>query len=96
MASITSISIDVKKIDKSKLKKGQYLNIDLATREETNQYGQNVSVYYSQSKEERLAKEPKSYLGNGKVVWTDGNITRAELVKANTSEETVDFQCFVL
>jgi hypothetical protein len=91
MASITSISIDVKKIDKSKLKKGQYLNIDLATREETNQYGQNVSVYYSQSKEERLAKEPKSYLGNGKVVWTDGNITRAELVKANTSEETVDF-----
>jgi hypothetical protein len=91
MASITSISIDVKKIDKSKLNKGQYLNIDLATREETNQYGQNVSVYYSQSKEERLAKQPKSYLGNGKVVWTDGNITRAELVKANTSEETVDF-----
>ena len=91
MASITSISIDVKKIDKSKLNKGQYLNIDLATREETNQYGQNVSVYYSQSKEERLAKQPKSYLGKGKVVWTDGNITRAELVKANTSEETVDF-----
>ena len=91
MRSITSISIDVKKIDKSKLNKAQYLNIDLATREETNQYGQNVSVYYSQSKEERLAKQPKSYLGNGKVVWTDGNITRAELVKANTSEETVDF-----
>jgi len=91
MANITSISIDVKKIDKSKLNKGQYLNIDLATREETNQYGQNVSVYYSQSKEERLAKQPKSYLGNGKVVWTDGNITRAEVVKANTSEETVDF-----
>ncbi len=36
MASITSISIDVKKIDKSKLNKGQYLNVDITTRDETN------------------------------------------------------------
>jgi len=91
MASIASISIDVKKIDKSKLNKGQYLNIDIATRDETNQYNQNVSVYYSQTPEERKAKEPKVYLGNGRVVWTDGNINKAEFVKANTTEEMVDF-----
>lgn len=91
MASITSISIDVKKIDKSKLNKGQYLNLDIATRDETNQFNQNVSVYYSQTAEQRKAKEPKVYLGNGRVVWTDGNINKAEFVKANTTEEMVDF-----
>ena len=91
MASITSISIDVKKIDKSKLNKGQYLNIDITTRDETNQYGQNVSVSYPQTKEERAAKKPKTYLGNGRVVWTDGNISKAEVVKEKTTEEMVDF-----
>ena len=40
--------------------------------------GQNVSVTDSQSKEEREAKAPKTYIGNGKVVWTDGQVTRAE------------------
>ena len=91
MASITSISIDVKKIDKSKLNKGQYLNVDITTRDETNQYGQNVSVSYLQTKEERAAKEPKTYLGNGRVVWTDGNISKAGVVKEKTTEEMVDF-----
>jgi len=81
----------LQKIDKSKLNKGQYLNIDIATRDETNQYGQNVSVYYSQTAEQRKAKEPKAYLGNGRVVWTDGNINKAEFVKENTTEEMVDF-----
>ena len=33
---------------------------------------------YSQTKEERDAKMPKNYLGNGKVVWTDGTVTLAE------------------
>ena len=45
MATIASISLDVKKIDKSKLKDGRYLNLDLSIRDELNQYGQNVSVY---------------------------------------------------
>ncbi len=32
----------------------------------------------SQTKEEREAKMPKTYLGNGKVLWTDGKVTLAE------------------
>ena len=32
----------------------------------------------SQTKEERDAKVQKTYLGNGKVVWTDGTVTLAE------------------
>ena len=87
MATIASISLDVKKIDKSKLKDGRYLNLDLSIRDELNQYGQNVSVYYNRSKEERDQEMPKSYLGNGKVVWTDGNISTGK----NSQQETVDF-----
>jgi hypothetical protein len=53
------------------------------------QYGQNVSVFYAQSKEEREAKTNKTYIGNGKVVWTDGNIkTARDLSPAET--ETLD------
>jgi len=43
----------------------------------------------SQTKEERDAKVQKNYLGNGKVVWTDGNITLAEKEEAKT-EATAD------
>ena len=89
MAALTEISIDVKKIDKTKLNKGQYLNLTVATRDELSQYGQNVSVFNAQSKEEREAKTNKTYIGNGKVVWTDGNIkTARDLAPAET--ETLD------
>jgi hypothetical protein len=87
MATIASISLDIKKIDKSKLKDGRYLNLDLSIRDELNQYGQNVSVYYNRSKEQRDQEVPKSYLGNGKVVWTDGNISTGK----SSQQETVDF-----
>mgnify|MGYP001269420048 CR=1 FL=1 len=86
MAALTEISIDVKKIDKSKLIKGQYLNLVVSTRDECNQYDQNASVFYSQTKEERDAKENKSYIGNGKVVWTDGNIKAAKELSAAVTE----------
>lgn len=89
MAALTEISIDVKKIDKSKLNKGQYLNLTVATRDELSEYGQNASVFYAQSKEERDAKTKKAYIGNGKVVWTDGIIkTARDLAPAET--ETLD------
>ena len=43
----------------------------------------------AQSKEEREAKTNKTYIGNGKVVWTDGNIkTARDLTPAET--ETLD------
>jgi len=91
MAALTEISIDVKKIDKSKLHKGQYLNLTVATRDDLTQYGQNVSVFYAQSKEQREAKEAKSYIGNGKVVWTDGNIATAKsLNDGAAATETLD------
>ena len=40
----------------------------------SNQFGQNVSFFAEQTKEQREAKVNKYYFGNGKVFWTDGKI----------------------
>lgn len=73
MAQLISASIDVSKISKGKLiegAKGKYLNITISINDEVDQYGNQVGIYESQSKEERDAKEKKNYLGNGKIAWT--------------------------
>jgi len=87
MAGLISVSLDLSKIDKTKVKDGKYLNAVVAIRDETNQYGQNASMYISQSKEEREAKEVRTYIGNGKVVWNDGSIVTAERVEQVTNTE---------
>ena len=54
------------------------VSITISTSDETNNYGQNVSGFVSQTKEQREAKANKYYVGNGKVFWTDGKITVAK------------------
>ena len=82
MSALVSFSLEIDKISKSKIVMGKngkkYYNLALSVNDQTNQYGQNVAVFDSQSEEERKAKKPKDYLGNGKVVWTDGYIFKAE------------------
>lgn len=87
MAGLVNISLDLSKIDKTKVKDGKYLNAIVAIGDDTNQYGQNASVYISQTKEEREAKSNRVYFGNGKVVWNDGNIVNAEKVEQVTNSE---------
>lgn len=53
------------------------VDITLSINEDTNQFGQNISSYVSQTKEQREAKKDKFYVGNGKVFWTDGKISVA-------------------
>ncbi len=77
MSTIINLSIDVTKIDKTKLIDGKYLNTQIFINDET-KYGNNVSMCYSQSKEERDNKAKKEYFANGKVVWTSGTIFVAE------------------
>ena len=59
-------------------KNQQGISLQIGINDETNQWGQNVSVSVSQTKEEREAKKDKYYVGNGKVFYTDGKITKAE------------------
>ena len=84
MAGLVNVSLDLSKIDKTKVKDGKYLNASVAIGDDTNQYGQNASMYISQSKEEREAKDARTYIGNGKVVW---NIVNAERVEQVTNTE---------
>ena len=78
MSTLISLSIDVTKITKSKIKDGKYLDVTISVDDATNQWGKNASIYESQTKEEREAKASKAYIGGGKVVWTDGSIKVAE------------------
>ena len=76
MASIIKTSINLNNIPKDKIfngKKGKYLPITITLNDEPDQFGNQGPVVVEQSKEEREAKSPKTYLGNVKVVWTNGN-----------------------
>jgi len=82
MSTLINGSIRVDKLPKEKFIKGKdnavYYNFTIAVQDET-RYGNNVAFMDSQTKEEREAKMPKTYLGNGKVIWTsDGKIEVAE------------------
>ena len=76
MASIIKTSINLNNIPKDKIfngKKGKYLPITITLNDEVDQFGNQGPVVVEQSKEEREAKVAKTYLGNVKVVWTNGN-----------------------
>ncbi len=90
MSALLNISIRVDKLPKEKFVQGKngavYYNATVSVNDDTNQWGQNVAVTDSQTKEEREAKVAKTYIGNGKVVWTDGNIERAEQQEPQVSD----------
>jgi hypothetical protein len=64
-------------------KKEKGLSITFSIDDKTNQFGQNVSAFATQTKEQREAKAKKYYVGNGSIVWTDGTIKVAEKVDKN-------------
>ena len=76
MASIIKASINLTNVPKDRIivgKKGKYLPITITVNDEVDQFGNQGPVVVDQTKEERDAKEAKTYLGNVKVVWTNGN-----------------------
>jgi len=81
MSTLIVGSIRVDKLPKEKFIKGKdgavFYNLTISLGDET-RYGNNVAFIDSQTKEERDAKVAKTYLGNGKVVWTDGTVKLAE------------------
>ena len=95
MNKLISASIDVTKIPKEKLVKGQkgmYLNIDIWINEETDKFGNHASINVQQSKDERDAKAKKVYLGNGKKLfgWDDAALAKPAPV-ANEVEDEIPF-----
>ena len=93
MASIIKTSINLGNIPKDKIfkgKKGQYLPITITINDEVDQFGNQGPVCVEQSKEERDAKTPKTYLGNVRVVWTNGeNVDTAPRDEQTTTPQPV-------
>jgi hypothetical protein len=96
MATIINASIDVTKIPKETLikgKKGTYANVTVFINDET-RFGNNASIAMSMSKEEREAGQEKIWLGNGRVVFTDGEVTladREESAPSKVADEALPF-----
>ena len=75
MASIINASINLNEIPKHKIidgKKGKYLPITITINDETDNFGNQGPITVGQTKEERESKTAKVYLGNVKVLWTNG------------------------
>ena len=92
MASIIKASINLNAIPKHKIidgAKGKYLPITITINDEVDQFGNQGPILVEQSKEERDAKAPKVYLGNLKVVWTNGeNVNAAPRTDGQQSAPT--------
>lgn len=95
MSSLSNIYIKVETLEtllnvvKKKGEKG--ISIDISISETSNDYGQNLYAYVSQTKEQREEKKARFYVGNGKCFWTDGNIEVAkkkEVLEAMPMTET--------
>lgn len=76
-------------------KKGEKgLEITVSISDESNQWGQNVAAYVSQTKEQREEKKPRFYVGNGSCFWNDGKISKVvkpeEQAPAPTTASTSD------
>lgn len=67
---------------------GEWQNFTMSINDETDQYGNNAAVFVSQTKEEREAKAKKTYVGNGKVVYTNGSVVKAEFKEREQKTET--------
>ncbi len=96
MSSLNSLYIKketLKTIYETLEKKGEKgIDLTISISDEGNNYGQNISAYISQSKEDRENKKPRFYVGNGNTFWTDGNITvvKREQSNAETSGDKPD------
>ena len=96
MAQIISASIDVTKIDKTRLKEvkkkdgsiAKYLDISIVVNDAEDQFGNICSISEGQTKDERESKATKNYLGNGKRVWSDNAIQAPVQQQSQSSSQS--------
>jgi hypothetical protein len=94
MAQLLAVSIDLTKIDKSQIVEGKnggkYVNVTLSVNDEDDKFGNNVSLWQSQSKEDREAKASRNFLGNGKKLWSDDSKPQGK-VSAPAKDDSLPF-----
>lgn len=91
MSKLMSLSIDLSKIDKSKITEGKngskYYNLTIELKDEKDQYGNDLSAWTTQSKEERELKSNRTYLGNGRIVYNGSYSNESNQVTEVKKEE---------
>jgi len=89
MALIIQHYIDLTKVDKTRLVDGTKLQITSVVDDAT-KFGNNVGTYESMSKEEKDSGRKRNYVGNGRVVWTDGVVKLAEKDEAKAAPKKTE------
>lgn len=94
MSSLNSIYVKKEVVEQilSTMTKKEMAGIEftISIADEANQYGQNVSGYVAQSKEERDTQKKRFYIGNGKTFWTDGKIVVPKKEETVTEAKIVE------
>ena len=89
MGTLTNISINLNKVDKSRLTKDKngnsWLNLTGFINEESDKYGSNGFITQSQTKEEREGGQKLPILGNFKLPMANNTKVQTEInPKVNT------------
>jgi len=94
MSTLIAAYLDINKLPKEKFQKtekgDQRYYFMVSVDDKTNQYSQNVSCFDQQTQEERDVKKKREYIGNGRVIWTDGNIILAEKKTEQLKKEEIE------
>ncbi len=92
MASLSEIYVKkstletiLKVLNAKQGKEGEGVKITISLSDQTNNFGQNVSAYVAQTKEQREAKKPLFYVGNGKTFWSKGETPCPQREQPNTA-----------
>ena len=96
MASLSEIYLKkstletiLKTLNAKQGKEGEGVKLTISLSDQPNNYGQNVSVYVAQTKEQRDAKTPLFYVGNGKTFWSKGETPCPQREQPTQGPQTV-------
>lgn len=90
--SLISLSICLSDLPKDRIKTAangkKYIDLTCTSRRETGKYGETHTVYVSQSKEEREANTPITYVGSGKEFMLRNNSTQSASPQPQTAPQS--------
>ena len=70
-------------------KDAEGVKLTISLSDQTNNFGQNVSVYVAQTKEQREAKTPLFYVGNGKTFWSKSETPMPQREQPTPAPQTI-------
>lgn len=99
---IISASIDLSKIDKSRIKKNDkngvrfkngamYYNISIILNDNPDNYGKDIQIIQEQTPEERKGKVKRIFVGGGKTVWSSTGVVAPEGTPPSSNPNDLPF-----